>query len=364
MPEIKLGIGTNKNNPSYAQLYDQLKDISAVDEAKFREVFSTVDYTEEVGIEFNGIPINVEFAYIPVMTDGIAEVKVVKLEQSENIAIILPKGVAETYLSLVDDISIINDINTDIDLVGEVYNFDTANKGFQDFVKNIYINADNQGQAYRLTPSGEIELNTEDIEEDNTFDNDLDANPSMFDSIETDDFEIDEIPEVEANIESYNRFSRSTKAFKKVLSEVNKAVPNSIKKHIRQGYIAKDRLLILEVDNKAIYNTYNNLPQHAKQQLTNIGETIKLVESIQMVDSIMHRGKRMFILAENTPQNLWITKLDYLKPLQNKGKQNIIVANKSEVIELNRSNIRLENRVNRAYTYTDNNIAFIGGKRK
>ena len=136
-------------------------------------------------------------------------------------------------------------------------------------------------------------------------------------------------------------------------------MPNTLRENIKLIRINNSNVYALEVDNKSIYESYGAINKRAKEILTTIGETIRESKDIQLVDSLMVDGKRLFIIAETNNSNLWYAATDKVVTLtENKGS--IIVPSKRDLIKLERTNVRVENRKHKAYIY-GNNIAFLRG---
>lgn len=353
MPEtIKLGVTSQDTTVSYVSLYKHLENISLVNEESFRKVFDEVQFKEEVGYEYNSLPIYVGWEYIPVVVDGLIEIKILKLEQGNGIAIILPEHVAATYKALEEDITKLDTYNKNLDLVGDLYGLDEKDPELLDLIKKLYVNVGDRAEAYRLTAEGE---NLQDTAQDTKDDAGMGFGDDSlglgapgenrsFGDIPKADTPVEEAPEIVANEEAYKRFKKDTKSLSMLQNKLYNKVPLVIREHITTKYVADEKILLVNVNNKAIYETFNTLPKHARAQITEIGEFLRLNENTQLVDSFKYLEGRIFVMAENSHSNIWMVKNEEIKTFNEKRDKTLYISKKDAIIELERSNIRQENR--------------------
>lgn len=359
MPDtIKLGVLTHDTEISYINLYKRLETIDLVNEDSFRNVFNDVQFEEEVGVEYNSLPLYVGWAYIPVVIDGLVEVKILKLEQGNGIAIILPEMVATTYQVLEDDITQLDVINANIDLVGDLYGLDETDNELIELIKTLYVNIGNNAPAFRLTTEGEHTYEDEIKDSEENQDNldlglGLGGAPSRggsenqsFGSISQNQGidNVNEIEDISVNEEAYKRFKKDTTVLEELIQKLYRETPYAIKEHITTQWSDNKNVLFIRVDNKAIYETFNTIPKHARSQISQIGETLRLNPETQIIDSFKHNGGRIFSLVENTHSNLWKVKNEEIKPFNENQDKTLYISKKPDIIEVEQSSIRQEAR--------------------
>ena len=349
---------------TFMQLFKEWAVVDITQENIVKNLFKDDDFNfvDEGGFEYGGLPITVKYSYLPIITDGIASVKLVTLEQGDKFAVIIPVNVPETYIILQDDLGKIDDVNTDYNLAVEFYNFE-AGQQLSDFASMVYTSIGEESPAFKLTPQGEIDLHLEgdgaDTEQGLGNTNVPMGGGSDFDFEAEDSISLSEVPDIDANLEAFSKFKDYDG---KVLTETKdllRKLPNTLRENIKLIRINNSNVYALEVDNKSIYESYGAINKRAKEILTTIGETIRESKDIQLVDSLMVDGKRLFIITETNNSNLWYAATDKVVTLtENKGS--IIVPSKRDLIKLERTNVRVENRKHKAYIY-GNNIAFLRG---
>lgn len=362
---INLGIENEEQTEdkmTFMKMYMELVDAPNITEQVFRQVISEIDFREEVGYQYNGSDMKVGVAYLDVISDGILKVKIAKVEQGDNVGIIVPDRVAGSYTLIEDDLEKIDIINSIEGVTFEHFGFDSKDVSLLELIAMIYIETDNAAEPYKLIPEKEAEL--EETPEDSDIadmglGNDAafgGANERMFDEIEDN---IEAIDDVEANLESFKRFQVTSKALAILERNIHDKIPNAIRQYIKTKAIAENKILAIEVDNAAIFETFNNIPDHARKLLTTIGEAIRTNEYTQLVDSVSKGKKRLFLVAENINNNYWTTEEDDMTLLERANKKyKVVVPGQDEVIKLKRSNVRLEARAIRPYKHGEQ-IAFI-----
>lgn len=358
MPEtIQLGVATHATEVSYINLYKHLENIDLVNEESFRKVFNEVQFTEEVGFEYNSLPLYVGWAYIPVVTDGFLEIKILKLEQGNGLAIILPEHVATAYKDLEEDLTKLGTYNANIDLVGDLYGLDEQDEELLDLIKKLYVNVGNRAEAFKLTPTGEKQKEDEEKQkgEEDMFSDTGGGAPyagleSPGENIPFGDIDVgretpvEESPEIEVNEAAYKRFSGGGKSFTQFLEELTKQTPLAVRKFISIKTLYEERILLVRVDNKQIYETFSTIPKHARTQISSVGELIRLNEATQLVDSFKDKDGRVFVLVENSHSNIWEVKGEIKKPFNEKTDKTLYISKKDDIIELEQSRVRQENR--------------------
>lgn len=359
--EVKLGVVEQGDSITYVTLYKHLEDITNLNEETFRDTFKDLQFHEEIGVEYNSLPIYVGWTYVPVITDGIANVKLLKLEQGGNIAIILPEQVATTYKRIEEDPTKIDEIIQDIDIVGDVYGFDENDKELYDLIIKMYLNVGDSAPAFILNQEGELQYEEEkegqDREEDGDrdtlggfgggrggLDRDINKSFASVDKGTNSGLDIELEPEIEPNLEAFKRFSNDTQALELLIERLHNTTPRALRKHIRTKYIAESKVLVIEVDNKSIYDELDSLPKHARAQISNIGELLRTDEETQLLDSFRRDRGRVFVLAENTLGNAWVVRGEPEQEVGEKNTKRLYISRKNDIIVLERSNISQNNR--------------------
>lgn len=360
MPEkLNLGINTEESEiMTFMKMYLELVETDLVTKDDFKRILLDIPFNEEVGYEYGGSDLHVGVATIPIITDGILKVKVVQLEQGDSIGLIVPANVANAYEMVLEDQSLINQVNQVEEIAFETFGFDASDTVLLELVAEIYVNADSQSPAFILTGEAKIEEEATKAEEEEEFDfnptgsgsiSEPRDNQSMFDSIQT---PVEEIPDIDVNLESFKKFEARSNSLTLLEKKLFSKVPRALQEHIKTKYIADSKVLAVEVDNREIYKTFSNLPNHAKKLLTMIGESIRKNKTTQLVDSISHEGKRLFIIAESVNNNYWVVKDEEPKLLESANKRHkVVVPNKKEIITLNRTNIMYESRTKIPYKH-------------
>lgn len=349
--KITLGVNSNEDSEvSFMNMYLQLVDAENVDKAVFRRVLAEIDWVEEVGYRYLDSELKVHYTRIPVITGGVLDVKLVKVEQADNIGLIVPSEVAKTYQTIDEAPELITEVNAVENIAFETYGFDTNDEALLELVAKIFVETGNEAPAFALTTAGDIEAVEEDL--DNIGGRDMGlgsdasfgaSNENLFDTIE--DLDIDTAPGIEANLESFKKFKKTTKALNLLEAYLFDNIPKAIRNYVRTKYFAENKLLAIQVDNSSIFETYNNLPRQARNILTTIGELVKAFNNVQLVDSVLAEGKRIFVVAEAVNNNYWMVDGEATSLLEKEDKKHkVVIPNKSDIIILKESNVRLGSR--------------------
>lgn len=358
MPENKIKLGINnieEDQVTFMNLYINLADAISMDRETFTNLLEDIDFSDEIGFEYLGVELKVGVAHIPIIQGGKLLVKVMRLAQGGDIGLVVPTEVAQAYQRVEEDASNIDSLNQTYDLSFDAYGFNTGDASLIELVSTIYVNSDGASEAFTLTGEAEQELiNAEDDAENEAggfegLDIGLGSdaasqgrNEPMFDAIED---EIEAVEEITANLESFKRFKNTSKALYLLEEKLYNKVPNAIREHIRTKHIADGKILAIEVNNEAIFETFNNLPGHSRELLTTIGESIRTNQHTQLVDSVPIRRKRLFLVAESINNNYWIVKEEAKILTENRDKNSqLIVPSKKDIILLERSSVRPEAR--------------------
>lgn len=341
---------TSKYN-SYAKFIKAWREnlISNVD--GYREIIEEVGMTEDSELEYSKMPVSISYYKFPIISDGIASVKVVYLSQADNFVLITPENVYDVYTLLLEDPSEIKAVNIGLQLSVDSAGFDTDDAEFQKLIQKAYIAAGNSSPAFELSSAVKADVEDKSEEEESEIEPSL-GGKNFGDEIEQTDemsnkgpifkepkgFEADE--EITKNMEGYSKFSNTTKSLHNLLENIKKS-PAIVSENVYAKYLGEsNNVLMLVVDNKSIYRSFINMPKKAKDTLTKFGESIRLNKDTQIVDSFVKDGKRAFVIAEYVGNNFWVVEGE--TPLKESIYNKRIVP--KEVITLKGSSVRAESR--------------------
>lgn len=325
------------------------------------QLIESLEFSESEELLYNNLPLAASFVQLPIVEDGDAYVKIVKLQQAENYVLIVPQKVVEAYNLISEDAEIVAELNREIDLYAEVDGFDEKDPELTKIIKTSYLNLGNRLPAYELTAQAkgtvkdkdkEPEDDTSDLEnfdfEDTGYEDFENADADAFDDFLTD-------AEVENNEEAFNRFTGNKNNFKQLVHKLYINSPELIRENTKIKM--HKNLLIVKINNKNIYESLSNIPKLAKSLITEAGELLRKNNDTQLVDSINVNKQRFFIIASAKKNNFWKTTKDtldivtsrstYIKPLQ------------KNIITLGSSNIRVEARKYRPALDMNNQLVFI-----
>lgn len=344
---------------SYAQLLQEISRLETKNSEALLELISTVGFSEDTEVLFNSLPVRVLYKQIPAVVAGNLLVKVVVLEQGGNVALIVPEQVAQVYEDTEKNPKVLTEKNISLALYAEVYGFDTSNKKLQDLLKNTYLSAGNAMQAFDLVGIDVVEEpeaasggdfggmpmlnNIEAPEPAPVSDFDLPANTPDI-SVDTNSFD-----EIKENLDVYKKFKRQNKSLVNLVVSLKENATKILSKNIKFKLLNESKnLLLIEVNNKNIYESFPKAKSVAKQTITKLGEAIRKNKDTQLVDSFIKNGKRYFVVAENIANNFWVVNNENLNKISDKEKTYIVPIQK-EVLTLKRSSVRKESRSNIPY---------------
>lgn len=339
---------------TYSQLVKELVLVNPLNGSGLHNILSSLDFSEEEGYSYNNLDIVAQYIQLKIVEDSDVFVKVVKLTQADNFVLIIPQNVIETHLLIEEDLEIVDAVNQNIDLYAEIYGFDDKDPELLKLIKLAYINVGNRLLPYELV----VKKDAEDKIEDNQDEVEDDFGLGGFDDFENDAGAFEEFLNTEdmtANEESFKLFQGDKTSFVSLLNKLNKETPYLAKENItvKQHH----NLLIIKVNNKNIYESASGLPKVAKKIISNTGELISQNENTQLIDSISFNKERYFIVAEANNNNFWTTKEDTLNIVG--PRQSYIRPIKKDVIDLAKSNVRVETRKYRPALDNNKNLVFI-----
>jgi hypothetical protein len=135
-----------------------------------------------------------------------------------------------------------------------------------------------------------------------------------------------------------------------------------IRENVRTKFLNKSKsILVIEVDNKAIYSRLSHVPKLAKRLLTVFGETIRLNGGTQLVDSFTKNNKRYFVISESVGNNFWVVNSDKLDILDKES--GFVEPIQDKIIRLNRSSIRKESKKKVPY-FKNSRIVYVSKEAK
>src|SRR5690606_29034639 len=208
---------------SYAQLVKSLTELEVKNYETISNTINKANFIEDDETTFNNLPLSIKYKQLPVVIGTDLLVKVVVLEQGDNIAIIVPENTSTIYEELLEeDFDNLTNYNINLSLYAEVYGFDTNNSKFLELLKNMYLSAGNFIKAFS-TPEVVQKTNEEDDEENSEFD--FTPSSSTDNVGRADDFDMDEtsitddissFEEIKENMKAYNKFTVKTKSLTKL----------------------------------------------------------------------------------------------------------------------------------------------------
>lgn len=353
---------------------------------------------KEGGIEsFNNKPVEVKYITLPLFTDSYLFVKVVVLEQAEdNIAIIMPDNISHLLdedfrEDKVFDEDLVNQANISLELYAEISGFDSKAEEFRTFCINCYVESGNGEEAFTFDEvakkKAEKEAGVDEGEQGsevggiglggvreptNPLFNRGEMKGRESENVDLGDTgnafsePIEDTSNLKAlgvNESAYKKFNKQGVYLESLVRKVNNF--KSLRNYIRYRFLNENsNILVLEVDNRSIYNTFKNKVK-AKKTLTGLGELIKDHDGTQLVDSFINDNKRYFVLAESK-DNYW-----YVKDEDNEVPTDYdvlyIKPKKDNVIILERSEVRNEARHHKVFKESKNSnndkVIFLEGKR-
>lgn len=348
--KIEVGLGTKedaKDVESYSQLVRYLIDQETVNTAEFLSKIEGLSFVEDSEEKYNNLAVGVSYKQLPAVINGEVLVKVVLLTQGEAFALIMPEGVATAYQTIIEDPDTLTEVNVKLSLYVEVCDFDTDDPKFADLVKSAYISAGDSTNAFEFT--GIRKKKKADGDTEGSFD-DFDM-PAMGGSKDTGGMggmseipePVEEFPEIDANMEAYKGFKSfsSGSLIEAAKSWINRS-SGVVNSNTKIKMLKDCHVLVIEVNNKAIYDKLKNSPSVAKRTISSFGEMIRLNKETQLVDSFQRDGKRYFVVVEDHGGNFWVVKKerlygipedsDYVEPIQ------------KDIVKLSRSGVRVESR--------------------
>lgn len=317
---------------SYSQLIQALAGHELADiEALLKEI-QGLSFIEDEDLLYNKLPMSVFYKQLPVVADAEVLVKVVILQQADGLVLIVPENVVETYQDLLENPDLLTEKNNNIALYAEVYNLNSADDKLHDVIKEAYLYSGNSLKAFDLKDSLAQEKEESDEETEQGAADDFD-----FDDI---DMDLPEVEDIDLNQESYKRFKKQSNYLENLVSSLYEKANGTLRQNVKKSFFHK--VLVIEVNNKNVYNQYEKVPAVAKKLLSNFGEMIRKNKGTQLVDSFSLDGKRYFVVAENLANNYWYVKDEEIDKLED--DVTYIEPTAKTVIKLNKSSIRKESR--------------------
>lgn len=339
-------MNSNLTTKSFAQLLKSLFNSNLLNVKQLFSVINSIDFIDDATELYNNLDIQLAYAQLPVVVSGDVLVKVLLLKQADSIVLAFPQDILETYKVLKEDPNLLNDKNTNFSLYAEIYGFDSKDDVLQQLIKKAYLYTGNNLPPFELI--GELAAQKDKAQEDtpDSFGGGP-FNVSPFDntsSSELSDFGESDIdlgdPNIEVNAESYSKFKKQTNSLNKLLNKIKNTSPSLVRENIKIKHI--NNVLLIELDNKAIYETLKVFPKLAKNIISEAGELIRTNKGTQLLDSFSLDNKRYFTLAESTGNNFWITKNESIPVLRESKAFTKPI--QDDIIVLNRSTIRRESR--------------------
>lgn len=332
---------------SYAQFIKRWRENPILDVEGYTQLISDMNFNEDEEIEYEKLPLQILYLNLPIITDGVASVKVVAIIQADNFALIVPDNVHSIYEALLEDTTeeALAKINSSIELSIDTFGFGTSKPGFLGLVKQVYVEADNNKEPFQLEPSALAKAGKEEEPEEEEL---PDARRGIFQSPDEkggNDFEepgLDFVDTIKKEEAVYSKFTRQTESLNK-LEQKLKRHPKVLVNNTYAKYLDEAKaVLMLVIDNKNIYNSLAAIPKKAKEVLSIFGETIRTNKDTQLLDSYIVNHKRVFIVAENSPSNYWIVENEKIDKLDETKATKIV--SPIEYIVLPKSSIRRESR--------------------
>lgn len=346
MPKNKLLLFESNEAPveSYAQLINALSGHELADIEALLDELKSMTFIEDEEILYNKLPMAVFYKQLPAVYDADVLVKVVIMQQGDGLILVVPEEVVSTYQDLKDNPGDIVQKNNDISLYAEVYNLNSEDDKLHELIKETYLNAGNGIKPFDLTDDLAREEEEDEGEEgdrdDVDFDMGADDEPEDegFDDIEDDFADLDDFV---ANESAYKKFKKHGSYLENLESRLYEKANETMRKLVKTKHF--ENTLVVEVDNKNIYNAYSRVPAFAKRLLTNFGEAIRTNGRTQLVDSFAKDGKRYFVIAEDVANNYWYVINEDMEKLDEE-KGDYIRPDLDGVARLRRSSVRKESR--------------------
>lgn len=345
---------------SYVQLIKELKYINLSNTHQFELVIDRLSLIEDISVDYKNINLDTFYIELPIVKDSNIKVKLVVLRNQQGVVLVLPEKVSDTYSVLKETPEKLLEVNQKFSLYAEVVGLDSEDNELINLIKKVYLSAGNYAGAFSspkpIKPAEETAESTPTEEFDNfVADSEFDA--GEFSDIAQETFSTEEL---ESNFESFRKFKMTTNSLanftKKLKNESAQIVSDNLK------LFRLNNVVIVEVDNKNIYKILKATPGIAKTILRDFGESLKQVKGTQIIDSYTKNGKRYFVVAEHVKNNYWYTPADLL--VEAKSTASKIVPKESNIILLERSNIRTQERKMVPYL-SENKLVFLkGGKNK
>ena len=348
-----LGISSENTELSYAKLIERLANVDITVIGEYLNALEGIDFIEDEQEIFRGSPMSVCYAQLPAVSGSELLVKVLLLKQGDGFAFVIPKGADKVILELLENPENVVKENASFDLYADIYNLDSRDTELLNLIKSKFLSTGDSLPPYQFLDPNTPEEAAEEAESEEVDTEEDFGDFGGFDPIAPEE-SIESEPNTAINMESYKSFRGNTKAFKSLLESLRTNFPEAVSGNIKVSYIGDDKgVLVLRVDNKKIYNTYSKYPKKAKETMTNLGETIKRTEGVQLVDTEVKDGARYFIIADSS--QYWLTEQDNL---QKHESQTVVVPKNENVITLKKTNIRVEARKNVPCLTESGHLAF------
>jgi hypothetical protein len=348
---------------SFAQLIKLIASFEVENFDTLTQKLSDVNFVEDDDILYNSLPVSVSYVQLPAVVEADVLVKVVKLVQGEGIIITLPDKVADVYKDLIEDPTLIKDKNINLALYAEIYNFNSEDEKLQDIIKSSYLSAGNSAPAFELKDDLAKEEEEQHKEPKGGGRAGTKPTPGGSDD-DLGDFgpiaePVDDMPDITANEEAYKKFKKQGTVLESLSKDLYKQAHEDLRENVKVRYLNENKnILVIEVDNKSVYNKFEHVPIAAKNLLSKFGESIRKNKDTQLVDSFTENGKRYFVVAENLSNNYWVVSNERLSTL--KESKTYIEPIQDDIIRLTKSSIRKESRIN--YPYRRNKrVIYVGG---
>ncbi len=365
--EIELEEIEEETIESYVQLAKLLSSEEVVDINEIVEILNKASFQEDQEVMYGGRPAKIHYKQLPIIETDEILVKIVILTQADSLALIIPEHVSEVYEELKNDPAQIVKVNKELNIYAEVYRFESKDPDFHEAVKSAYLKAGDGLRAFDIPKELEDKVMGQEEDEDGEPFEAETGSTDNFDSMfggesgggsGTDDFEeldsnFDSVGEFEENAKAYEGFRKHSDVLDELKESLYNKVTDQVRPHIKTTYVTESNaLLVIEVDNRSIYNKYSKVPKVAKRVMTAVGETIRRNQYTQLIDSFINEGKRYFIIAEAIGNNFWISEADELKRIEEAGKSTVLPI-QEEIIILKKSSVREESRTLRPFILND-----------
>jgi len=345
MPKNKILIFEAEEAPveSYAQLINALSGHELSDIEALLAELKEMTFIEDEDVLYNKLPMAVYYKQLPAVYDADVLVKVVIMQQGEGLILIVPEDVVSTYQDLIDNPEEIVQKNNNISLYAEIYNLPTDDDKLHDLIKEVYLNAGNGIKPFDLTDELARKQSDDEEEGSDREDTDFDMGADDFDDEGFDDIDADfsDLDDFAANESAFKKFRKHGSYLENLESKLYEKANDVMRKRVRTKFF--ENVLVIEVDNKNIYNKYANVSAFAKRLLTNFGEAIRTDKRTQLIDTFSKDGKRYFIVAEDVANNYWYVINEDMEKLDEE-KGDYIRPSLDNVAKLRRSSIRKESR--------------------